>query len=56
VGDHGAAVGAAGSWIRVRVRAMWSKRKRLTDNYRLPNWKLARLGLLSLASFDTHGA
>lgn len=38
-------------WIRMRVRAMWRKRKKLTDNYRLPNAKLAQLGLLSLESF-----
>lgn len=38
-------------WIRMRVRAMWRKRKRLTDNYRLPNVKLAQLGLISLESF-----
>jgi len=38
-------------WVRMRLRAMWSKRKRLTDNYRLPNRKLAQLGLLSLTSF-----
>jgi RNA-directed DNA polymerase len=39
------------SWIRMRVRAMWRKRKKHTDNYRLPNAKLARLGLISLESF-----
>ena len=38
-------------WMRMRVRAMWSKRKRITDNYRLRNKKLAQLGLLSLSSF-----
>jgi group II intron reverse transcriptase/maturase len=38
-------------WVRMRVRAMWSKRKRITDNYRLRNKKLAQLGLLSLSSF-----
>jgi len=38
-------------WIRMRVRAMWRKCKKHTDNYRLPNAKLARLGLLSLESF-----
>lgn len=43
--------GRLDSWIRARLRAMWQKRKRTTDNYRLPNWKLARLGLLSLTSF-----
>ena len=39
------------SWIRMRVRAMWRKRKKLTDNYRLTNAKLAQLGLISLESF-----
>jgi group II intron reverse transcriptase/maturase len=39
------------SWIRVRLRAMWQKCKRMTDNYRLPNKKFAQLGLLSLTSF-----
>jgi group II intron reverse transcriptase/maturase len=39
------------SWIRMRVRAMWRKRKKHTDNYRLPNRRLARLGLISLESF-----
>jgi len=39
------------SWIRVRLRAMWQKCKRMTDNYRLTNRKFAQLGLLSLASF-----
>jgi group II intron reverse transcriptase/maturase len=39
------------SWIRMRVRALWRKRKRRTDNYRLPNRRLARLGLLSLSGF-----
>lgn len=39
------------SWIRMRVRAMWRKRLKLTDNYRLPNAKLVRLGLISLESF-----
>jgi group II intron reverse transcriptase/maturase len=38
-------------WIRMRVRAMWRKRKKHTDNYRLPNAKLAQLGLISLESF-----
>ena len=38
-------------WLRMRLRAMWSKRKRITDNYRLHNKKLAQLGLLSLSSF-----
>jgi group II intron reverse transcriptase/maturase len=39
------------SWIRMRLRAMWKKVKRMTDNYRLPTRKFARLGLLSLESF-----
>jgi RNA-directed DNA polymerase len=39
------------SWIRMRLRAMWRKAKRRTDNYRLPNRKWAQLGLLSLESF-----
>jgi len=43
------------SWIRMRVRAMWRKRKQHTDNYRLPNAKLAQLGLLSLESFCWKG-
>jgi len=44
-------LGRLDSWVRMRVRAMWSKRKRITDNYRLRNRKLAQLGLLSLLSF-----
>lgn len=44
-------LGRLDSWLRMRLRAMWSKRKRLTDNYRLPNRKLAQLGLLRLTSF-----
>ena len=39
------------SWVRMRLRAMWKKVKRTTDNYRLPNRKFERLGLLSLESF-----
>jgi group II intron reverse transcriptase/maturase len=39
------------SWVRMRLRAMWKKVKRLTDNYRLPNQRFAQLGLLSLESF-----
>lgn len=38
-------------WIRMRLRALWKKRKVRTDNYRLPNAKLAQLGLLSLESY-----
>jgi group II intron reverse transcriptase/maturase len=38
-------------WVRMRLRALWSKRKRRTDNYRLPKAKLAQLGLLSLLDF-----
>lgn len=44
-------LGQMDSWLRMRIRAMWSKRKRYTDNYRLPNRKIAQLGLLSLTSF-----
>ncbi len=44
-------LGRLEAWLRMRLRAMWSKRKRLTDNYRLRNRKLAQLGLLSLTSF-----
>ena len=44
-------LGRLDSWMRRRLRAMWSKRKRVTDNYRLPNQKLAQLGLLRLTSF-----
>ena len=44
-------LGRLDSWLRRRLRAMWSKRKRLTDNYRLANWKLAQLGLIRLTSF-----
>lgn len=44
-------LGLLDSWIRMRLRTLWSKRKRETDNYRLPNRKLAQLGLLSLSSF-----
>jgi group II intron reverse transcriptase/maturase len=43
-------------WIRMRVRAMWRKRKKLTDNYRLPNVKLAQLGLMSLERFCWSGS
>lgn len=43
--------GLLDSWIRMRLRALKSKRKRETDNYRLPNRKFAQLGLLSLADF-----
>jgi group II intron reverse transcriptase/maturase len=39
------------SWIRMRLRAMWKKVKRKTDNYRLPIRKFEQLGLLSLESF-----
>jgi group II intron reverse transcriptase/maturase len=38
-------------WTRMRLRCMWRKRKRYTDNYRVPKHKLAQLGLLSLESF-----
>ena len=36
----------------MRLRALKSKRKRITDNYRLPIAKLAQLGLLSLMDFS----
>lgn len=39
------------SWIRMRVRALWRKRKKRTDNYRLENVQLAQRGLISLESF-----
>ena len=41
-------------WIRMRLRAMRKKRKRRTDNYRLPNKAFAKLGLLSLTDFVNH--
>jgi RNA-directed DNA polymerase len=44
-------LGRLDSWLRRRLRAMGSKGKRLTDNYRLPNRKLAQLGLIRLTSF-----
>lgn len=44
-------LGRLDSWIRMRLRALKSKRKRETDNYRIPNRKLAQLGLLSLTQF-----
>ena len=44
-------LGRRDSWLRQRLRARWSKRKRVTDNYRLPNQKLAQLGLIRLTSF-----
>jgi len=39
------------SWIRMRLRALKTKRKRMTDNYRISRRKLAQLGLLSLLDF-----
>jgi len=39
------------SWIRMRVRAMWRKRKKRTDNYRLTKEQLAQRGLISLENF-----
>ena len=48
---HGDKLRRLDSWVRMRLRAMWKKVKRRTDNYRLPNRKLAQLGLLSLVSF-----
>ncbi len=44
-------LGRLDAWLRMRLRAMWAKRKRMTDNHRLHNKKLAQLGLLSLQSF-----
>lgn len=41
-------MGRLDGWIRMRLRAIKSKRKRITDNYRLPKALLAQLGLLSL--------
>ncbi len=38
-------------WTRMRLRAMWKKVKRKTDNYRLPIRKFEQLGLLSLERF-----
>lgn len=38
-------------WVRMRLRAMWRKRKRTTDNYRIPKRKLRQLGLLSLLDY-----
>lgn len=38
-------------WVRMRLRAMGRKRKRVTDNYRFPNRRFAKLGLLNLGSF-----
>ena len=38
-------------WTRMRLRCMWRKRKRCTDNYRVPNSSFVQLGLLSLESF-----
>lgn len=42
---------AMDSWLRMRLRAMISKRKRMTDNYRWPNRRFERLGLLRLVAF-----
>ena len=39
------------SWVRMRLRCMKRKRKWATDNRRILNRHLARLGLLSLAAF-----
>jgi group II intron reverse transcriptase/maturase len=44
-------LGILDGWVRMRLRALKSKRKRETDNYRIPNCKLAQLGLLSLTQF-----
>lgn len=42
---------ALDSWMRMRVRAMWIKRKRATNNYRVPTKWLTARGLLSLSQF-----
>jgi RNA-directed DNA polymerase len=39
------------SWVRMRLRCMKHKRKWRTDNTRVRNKHLARIGLLSLSSF-----
>jgi group II intron reverse transcriptase/maturase len=44
------------SWIRMRVRAMMKRRRCYNDNWRIPNAKLAKLGLLSLESFLPEGS
>jgi group II intron reverse transcriptase/maturase len=44
-------LGLLDSWIRMRLRALKSKCKRETDNYRIPNRTLAQLGLMSLTQF-----
>ena len=36
------------AWIRMRLRAFRTQRRRRTDNYRIPNRRLAKLGLLRL--------
>jgi hypothetical protein len=41
-------------WIRMRLRALRKKRKRRTDNYRLPNKAVAKLGLLSRTDCVNH--
>lgn len=48
---HGTTMRQLDGWIRMRLRAMWKKVKRKTDNYRLPTQKLTQLGLLSLTSY-----
>jgi hypothetical protein len=42
------------AWIRMRLRAFKSKRRRRTDNYRLRNRRLAKWGLLSLQQCRPH--
>lgn len=39
------------AWTRMRLRCMKLKRKRVTDNYKLKNKHLRRLGLISLSEF-----
>ena len=38
-------------WLRSRLRSMKLKRKRRTDNFRLQNKHLRRLGLIWLSDF-----
>jgi RNA-directed DNA polymerase len=41
-------------WVRMRVRAFKSKRRRRTDNHRIRNRRLAKWGLLSLQQCRPH--
>lgn len=51
---HRKTLRALDGWVRMRLRAMWMKVKRKTDNYRLPNCKFEQLGLLRLENFCWH--